>query len=66
MKKALWTLFGPLVFLALVTGTITAVNQSRNLTMNEAGGAGPNTPGGPDVPLCTPDFPCNPDVPNLQ
>jgi len=65
MKKALRSLSGPVLFVALITGTIPALNQMRYMSIDGDGGASPDTPGSPDMPLCAPDIPC-PDIPNAH
>jgi len=66
MKKALQVLAVPIFFAALLVSTSTIQGAAKFSDGIYDGEGGPATPGTPDLPLCTPDFPCEPDVPNAN
>ena len=61
MKKALHVLLVPIIFAALIVSSSTIQGAAKFSDGTYDGEGGPSTPGTPDLPLCTPDFPCEPN-----
>jgi hypothetical protein len=54
MRKTVQFLVGSMILAVTLAAAAVPVKPTQILN------------GEPDLPLCTPDLPCNPDVPNLR
>jgi len=61
MKKALQVLVVPMFFAALTVSSSTIQGTAKFSDAIYYDDGGSTIPGTPDLPLCTPDFPCEPN-----
>jgi len=65
MKKALQVLVFPMLVVMLFGSSVLPSPAKSSVAFVDDSGD-PHTPGTPDSPMCLPDSPCDPDIPNFR